>query len=219
MKVIKIERNDDVYSCNAYLVLGSWNKISDVNTLIDTGSDNFVVGAVEHLRTGVGKKPVDQVILTHTHFDHCGGLELIGERFNPAIYAFNRMNENMIKVADGNILPIGDTTCEVIHMPGHSSDSICLYCEEYGVLFSGDTPIKICSVGGSYSEAYVKSLQNLVSRKIDIVYPGHDEPIKGNVRAILLETLKNVRQSRVVADNESHCSGRGQLQQWRYKTA
>jgi glyoxylase-like metal-dependent hydrolase (beta-lactamase superfamily II) len=218
MKVIKIARNDNVYSCNSYLVLGSWNKIGDLNTLIDTGVDDYVVGAVENLRTGVGKKPVDQVILTHTHFDHCGGLDLINERFNAAIYAFNRMNENIIQLADGNILPVGDTTCEVIHMPGHSDDSICLYFEKERVLFSGDTPIRIGTVGGSYTEAYLKCLENLARREIDIVYPGHEDPIKGNVRKMLFNTLRNVRHSRVVPENSFMGRTSEQMQQ-AWKTA
>ncbi len=201
MKVIKIERNDNIYSCNSYLVLGAWNRIGDINTLIDSGVDGYVVNAIDKMHTGLGKNPVDQVILTHTHFDHCGGLDLIDERYSAAVYAYNRLNEDIRPLADGDILPVADTSFEVIHTPGHSNDSICLYCEEERVLFSGDTPIKIRTSGGSYTEAYVKSLENLVRRKIDIVYPGHDVPLIGNVREILMNTLRNVRHSHVAPEN------------------
>ena len=212
MKVIKIDRNDNVYSCNSYLVLGSWNRIGDINTLVDSGVDGYVVGAIDKMHTGLGKNPVDQVILTHTHFDHCGGLELIDERYGAQVYAFNRMTPDIRQLTDGEILPVGDTTFEVIHTPGHSIDSICLYCEEERMLFSGDTPIRIRTAGGSYTEAYVKSIEKLVRRKIDVVYPGHDVPMIGNVREILLNTLRNVRHSHVVPENTYYESSGEELQ-------
>ena len=74
MKVISLKRHPKAYSCNAYLVLGSWNRLEDMNTLVDVGIDGFVIDEIERISTGCGKKPVEQVVLTHGHFDHAGGL-------------------------------------------------------------------------------------------------------------------------------------------------
>jgi hypothetical protein len=48
---------------------------------------------------------------------------------------------------------MGDGYFEVIHMPGHSSDSICLYNQAEGVLFAGDSPVLITSSTGTYEAA------------------------------------------------------------------
>jgi glyoxylase-like metal-dependent hydrolase (beta-lactamase superfamily II) len=73
MKVIQLKKSDKVYSCNSYLILGDWNHIEDLNSVIDPGTDDFVLDEIEHLSTGCGKVAVEQVILTHNHFDHSGG--------------------------------------------------------------------------------------------------------------------------------------------------
>ena len=41
-------------------------------------------------------------------------------------------------MADGGIFEVADVALEVIHTPGHSPGSVSLYCEELGVVFSGD---------------------------------------------------------------------------------
>ena len=43
---------------------------------------------------------------------------------------------------DGRFVKAGDDFLEVIHTPGHSSDSICLYAPAAKALFSGDTQLK-----------------------------------------------------------------------------
>ena len=39
---------------------------------------------------------------------------------------------------DGGTFGVADVTLEVIHAPGHSRGSACLYCDELGVVFAGD---------------------------------------------------------------------------------
>lgn len=40
---------------------------------------------------------------------------------------------------DGDAIELGDRTLKVIHAPGHSPDGICLFEEETGLLFAGDS--------------------------------------------------------------------------------
>ncbi|MBQ2527414.1 MAG: MBL fold metallo-hydrolase, partial [Spirochaetales bacterium] len=68
----------------------------------------------------------------------------------------------------------------VLHTPGHTGGSICLYSQEDKVLFSGDTLFRHSygrtDLGGS-EEQIMKSLRRLLSLPEDTtVYPGHDEP-------------------------------------------
>jgi glyoxylase-like metal-dependent hydrolase (beta-lactamase superfamily II) len=44
-----------------------------------------------------------------------------------------------LEVEDGGVFEIGDAQLEVMHTPGHTPGSVCLYSEQLGVLFSGDT--------------------------------------------------------------------------------
>jgi glyoxylase-like metal-dependent hydrolase (beta-lactamase superfamily II) len=195
MKVARLTRTDNVYSANAYLVLGTWNHIGDVNTLIDVGTDSFIIGEIDKASTGVGKKAIEQVILTHSHFDHNGGLASVIDRFHPRVYAFSPNDGVDVLLNDGQILPIADQFFQVIHTPGHSSDSICLYCPSEKVLFSGDVPLCIRTSGSSYEEEFVVALEKIARLDIRTIYSGHDAPLKDRANETIAMTLSNVHSS------------------------
>lgn len=198
MKVIQLRNNPAVYSCNVYLVLGDWNKIEDVNTLIDAGTDGFIIDEIYETSTGVGKKRVEQVIVTHEHFDHAGGLKYIQKEFDPKIISQVHLPQTTVLSKHGMPVKLGDRVGLILHTPGHSNDSICIYCEEEKTLFSGDTPINIRTPGGTYTTRYIDALEYLVSLKIDKIYPGHDIPILENGSVMLKNTLRNVKKSRMI---------------------
>ena len=77
MKVVPLRSPEPIYSGWSYLLLGEWNRLEDVNTLIDTGTDGSIVDLLPEIYTGVGKRQVDLVLLTHSHFDHAGGVSRI----------------------------------------------------------------------------------------------------------------------------------------------
>jgi glyoxylase-like metal-dependent hydrolase (beta-lactamase superfamily II) len=198
MKVICLKGNSQKYTCNAYLVLGSWNTLEDTNTLVDVGTDASIIEEIEKINTGVGKRPVEQIILTHEHFDHAGGIKEIKQKYNPKIYAYKDFKGVDEVLRDGQIITMGDRQFEVIHTPAHSSDSLCLYCEQEKVFFSGDTPVRVMTVGGSYSEEFINALEKITRRNIQTIYSGHDKPIREKVRDMMVETLKNIKSSRAL---------------------
>jgi glyoxylase-like metal-dependent hydrolase (beta-lactamase superfamily II) len=59
-----------------------------------------------------------------------------------------------IYLEDGGVFEIADVQLDVIHTPGHTPGSICLYSEQLGVLFTGDTlhKGKPGQVGDNYPE-------------------------------------------------------------------
>lgn len=193
MRVIPLKRNPKAYSCNAYLVLGDWNRLEDVNTLVDIGSDGFIIDEIERISTGCGKKHVEQVILTHGHFDHVSGLPDILKQYNPTVYAFSNDGEAMELLKDGQVIRMGDRDLSVIHAPSHSNDSVCLYCAQEKVLFSGDTPLRILTPKGSYEPAFVSLLERLALMDIQVIYSGHDPPVRSNACGVIRATLANVR--------------------------
>jgi glyoxylase-like metal-dependent hydrolase (beta-lactamase superfamily II) len=75
-------------------------------------------------------------------------------------------------------ITFGDSHLDVIHTPGHTPGSVCLYCDPS--LFTGDTVFAdgVGRADHSYSSKsdLKKSLQTLAKLKDNsIIYPGHEE--------------------------------------------
>ena len=86
-----------------------------------------------------------------------------------------------VSLQDGSIIEVGSVQLEVMHTPGHSPGSICLYSESAGVLFSGDIlrrmRIGTTAMPGGNQEHMTKSLQRLaLLPDKTIVYPGRGVP-------------------------------------------
>jgi glyoxylase-like metal-dependent hydrolase (beta-lactamase superfamily II) len=196
MKIAKLEGHNNMYTSNVYLITGNWRRLGDVNTLIDVGSDPSILDSIEHIYFGAGKNKIDQVILTHCHSDHTAALQSIVTAYKPKVLAFSPFIKGVDHIAkDGESIRIGDMLFEIIHTPGHSEDSISLYCEEAGILFVGDTPVIIHGVGGTYEETFVRTLEKICRCNIKMIYFGHGEPLCTNVMPLLQKSLDNARRT------------------------
>jgi glyoxylase-like metal-dependent hydrolase (beta-lactamase superfamily II) len=176
MKIMNLTENSRLYTSNVFLALGTWNTVDDLNTLIDVGSDDTIIDKINNFNTGLGKKKIDQVIITHSHSDHASLLEAIKNTFNPQICAFNSHLKGIDRILrDGDTLRIGEQQFEVFHITAHSYDSICLYCDAEGILFAGDTtfPIEFENEVLDKENSYV--LSRLEGKNIKTVYPGHGQ--------------------------------------------
>lgn len=168
-----------------------------MNTLIDVGNDPSIIDVIESMNGGAGKKKVDQVVLTHSHYDHTGILPLIKKAFHPKIYAFSPFMDGVDHpLKHGDTLRIGDENFEVLHTPGHSTDSICLHNKEHGSLFVGDTPVIIHSASSTHEEAFYRVMADLCRKNIKAIYFGHGEPLSRSVLEILKTSLDNIRKNR-----------------------
>ncbi len=192
MRIIQLGKEPDAYSCNSYLILGDWNRLEDVNTLIDPGRNAFVVDEIEQLSTGFGKVPVEQILLTHNHSDHAAGVLAIKQKYGAKVLAFADMKGVDGRLKNGQVLKVGDGYVDVIHTPGHSSDSVCFYYAAGKVLFSGDTQLRIRIAGQGYAAEYIETLRELAKKDIRIIYSGHDAPLTAGVSKMLQETLRNI---------------------------
>jgi hydroxyacylglutathione hydrolase len=109
--------------------------------VIDPGTDAAGVLDV------VGDREVLAVICTHGHADHVAAAIELAERDEApvALHPKDRMlwreahpGENAdIEVGDGGIFEVADVQLEVLYAPGHTAGSVCLYCEDLGVVFTG----------------------------------------------------------------------------------
>jgi glyoxylase-like metal-dependent hydrolase (beta-lactamase superfamily II) len=198
MKVMNLSTKSKIYTSNVYLLTGDWNGIKDVNTLVDVGRDPTVIEAIYQASTGVGKTKVERVILTHNHYDHSSLLPQIKNQFKPHVYAYSSSLEGVdTYVKGGEIIKIADRMGEIIYTPGHSNDSICLYVEEEGILFAGDTPLIIRTPGNSYEPGFIKALEYICRKNINTIYFGHGSPLTKDCNEALQETLQNVRKSQI----------------------
>jgi glyoxylase-like metal-dependent hydrolase (beta-lactamase superfamily II) len=197
MKVFQLRAKRNLYTSNACLVTGEWNTIDDVNTLVDVGADISVIDDLDEIYTGVGKKKIDQVILTHAHSDHTAILPMIRERYQPVVCAYSVFSDGIDRILrDGEMIRMGEHWFEVIHMPGHTEDSILLFDKNSGALFVGDSPVIIRAPGGSYQERFISALKRLCRRNVRTIYFGHGEPQHDNALETLRHSLQNAMQSK-----------------------
>ena len=190
--------NVGVIQTNCYLIRQT---DSSFLALIDPGDD------AELIEASLKGEPT-HISLTHSHFDHVGALWTLHEKFPSAVIAagseedfdqkeivhtaknamgFYYLGTGLAKCggkvpSPDLLLKEGDTIgpFEVLHTPGHTRGSICLYSRENKILFSGDTLFRHSygrtDLGGSETQI-MKSLRRLLSLDGDTtVYPGHDEP-------------------------------------------
>ncbi len=81
-------------------------------------------------------------------------------------------------ISDGDCLEVGSYRFEVIHAPGHSPGSICLYEANVGVLFTGDTLLcqraGTTNFPGGSAEQLCKTYVRLAALPDSTaIYPGH----------------------------------------------
>ena len=113
--------------------------------------------------------------------------ELPSAGYDPAAYSVESCAPTRV-LDDGDIVDLGDRAFEVMHLPGHSPDSIGLYEAESGILFSGDAVYDGPLLDGSRDSdvgAYVATMERLRELPVEVVHGGH-EPSFGRARLVEL---------------------------------
>ena len=164
--------------------------------VIDLGDQ--IEGILEILRQE--KLTLKQIVITHAHIDHVGGAMKLKAATGAPIL-MNQNDYDLLKMLDmqaawvgvpppgrvkvdeavgeGRVLKIGGVSSNVIHTPGHSEGSICVYFPAERKLFAGDTlfagGIGRTGLPGGSMEKIMRSLHNQVLALPDEteVVPGH----------------------------------------------
>jgi hydroxyacylglutathione hydrolase len=199
--------------CNCHIVGDPHTREAIV---IDPGDDDAeILSVIERHRL-----KVTAIVVTHTHIDHVGGLHHLQEATGAPVYLHGddlglyRMLEQQAAwlrwktpeparidqlVREGDVIRWGRYQGQILHTPGHTQGSICLYMPSdlpmapgdgapaqgtksgTGQLFAGDTlfagSIGRTDLWGGSFEEIINSLMGKVLALPDstIVYPGHGE--------------------------------------------
>ncbi len=144
------------------------------------------------------------VITTHRHHDHLQALPELAARWQPRLYA-GRDDAAAIEEAtgvtgvqpvwDGDRLPLGEESVEILGLVGHTPGSVVVvYRGAVTHLFTGDSLFP-GGVGKTGSDADFRSLLHDIRRKVfevydddTVVHPGHgDDTTIGRERPHLQE--------------------------------
>lgn len=107
------------------------------------------------------------------------------------------------RVADGQVIDLGERRLEVIATPGHSPDSLALVDREAGLLWTGDTFYEGAvwlHFPGTDLPAYARSIERLaaLAPRLRRLLPAHDLPLAHPDRlAQLVEAFARVRAGAV----------------------
>lgn len=176
-------------------------------TIIDTGSgyrDDLISSSFKKI--GLDISNVKKVILTHSHFDHVGGLKEILKHSLPKIFIHPSEIEfleipKQLKIyglSENQIIDTENRSLKVIHTPGHTCGSICLYDENNALLFTGDTVFPNGSFGRTDlptgdEKMLIKSLKKLSKLKVEIMLPGHGTPILEKAYLHIKDSLEQAK--------------------------
>jgi glyoxylase-like metal-dependent hydrolase (beta-lactamase superfamily II) len=120
------------------------------------------------------------LIDTHTHADHFSATQQLARQLAVPVVMYRASPAPFVdmRIGDGEMVVLGRLRLQVIHTPGHTSDSMCLQVEDR--LFTGDT-LLIGATGrtdlpSGDAEALYDSLFNRILRLDPAlkVYPAHD---------------------------------------------
>jgi glyoxylase-like metal-dependent hydrolase (beta-lactamase superfamily II) len=195
---------------NTYLLFDETNECAIVDAgMLTAGENQLLVDTIDQL----GVRPV-KLLQTHLHLDHVFGARFVLQKYglSPIAHAADEflidetvelasqfgitIAENpprpLSTLADGDIVTIGHSSLEVIHLPGHSPGGIGFYEPQEGLLIVGDVLFngsvgRSDLPGGDHNELINGIQTRLMTMPDDVVvYPGH-----GPVTTIGQERVSN----------------------------
>ena len=153
----------------AYLVVDEESREAVV---VDSG---WETEPIVRAATEMGAK-VRHAIATHGHFDHTTTLRGLSDRLGAKVVAHEDSPiECDVRVADHQRLKLGGTSLKILHTPGHTQDSICIF--DGRNVFTGDT-LFVDTIGRferADGESVFKSIHAIMALPGSTrIYPGHD---------------------------------------------
>jgi glyoxylase-like metal-dependent hydrolase (beta-lactamase superfamily II) len=210
--------------------------------VIDPGPDDATHLAA--LLKAIDGRPVEAILLTHTHRDHSDLARRLRDAVGAPIWsngphrlsrkrrlfewnATGRESDFALVpdrvIGDGERLDAGGVTLTAVATPGHCANHLAFALEETDTLFSGDHVMgwssSIVSVPDGDMGDYLASLEKIAARSERRYLPGHGGAIAdGPAQALGLKAHREARNRQVVAAVAEEATTLGALRARIYPT-
>ncbi|MDB5769386.1 MAG: Beta-lactamase-like protein [Collimonas fungivorans] len=196
-------------SSNNILFLGR-----EQTALVDSGYLSHAAQTVALVAHGLQGRPLDRLLNTHLHSDHCGGNAVLQQAYGchtaiPAAQAeqVRAWDEDALSYSGtgqqcarfgfdatlqaGDLLTLGDLEWQVLAAAGHDPHSLIFYCQEEGILISADAlwengfGVIFPELDGESGFAEERATLELIATlDVRLVIPGHGGPFSGVAAAL-----------------------------------
>lgn len=193
MTVIPFIYNEpDDFAANCYLIVDSSKNCVVVDPSVNTLKlTEYILNNHYHLKA---------ILLTHAHFDHIGGVDILTENFkvplymgeediplliDPAKNGSEHFNHIVISkytspssVYDNEKINVLEEEITVITTPYHTKGGVCYYFNNSQIIFTGDSLFKMglgrSDLYGAIPRKAKESINKLMALNDCVkVYPGH----------------------------------------------
>ena len=183
-------------------------------TLVDTGYATHAAQTLALVHHALGARPLDRIVNTHLHSDHCGGNAALRAAYGcrvaiPAaeadkvavwdedVLSFRATAQQCPRfafdetVAPGQRLRMGDLDWQALAAPGHDPHALLLWCEGEGILVAGDAlwhngfGVVFPELAGEPGFDDVRATLDLIATlDAHAVIPGHGAPFSDVAAAL-----------------------------------
>ncbi|HZV66041.1 MAG TPA: MBL fold metallo-hydrolase [Telluria sp.] len=189
--------------------------------LVDSGYLTHAPQTLALVRRALAGRPLDLLVNTHLHSDHCGGNAALQAAYacrtaipaagadkvrawDQAALSYQATGQQCARfgfdatIAPGDVLVLGDLRWRALAAPGHDPQSLIFFCEREGILISADAlwengfGVIFPELDGESGFEEVRATLALIGAlDVRLVIPGHGAPFT-DVEAALARAVSRV---------------------------
>jgi glyoxylase-like metal-dependent hydrolase (beta-lactamase superfamily II) len=191
------------------------------SALVDSGYLTHAPQTLALVRHALAGRPLDLLLNTHLHSDHCGGNAALQAAYacrtaipaaeadkvrawDEAALSYQATGQQCARfgfdatIAPGDVLALGDLRWRALAAPGHDPHSLIFFCEQEGILISADAlwengfGVIFPELDGESGFEEVRATLALIAGlDVRLVIPGHGAPFT-DVKAALARAMSRV---------------------------